>query len=131
MKKVFYIIKNILFLPFLVSLYILFPNIKEMGIIGIIFLSLTIIYIIMELLSFLIQEKELKYKELTNIMSSLIYVYLSLIAYRYYNVSTSLIYEIDSLYFKINYLLLSVGMIAIMINICLVIKNLNKRDYQC
>lgn len=124
--KFLYIIKNILFIPFIYALIRLLPNMLEVKIIGIVFLVIIIVGIIFELLSFLIKHNDLKYSDMTNIMSILLYIYICLITYKYIQTVNVPANVIDPLYFEINYILASLGMIGIIVNIFITIKNLKR-----
>lgn len=114
--NILYILKIILFIPFLCGLIQLIPSIFQTGIIGIIFLVLTILYILNSGLIFLIKDKKINNNLLQNIMSILLYVYISLIAYRYITINKEFLINQNDMYFKLNYIIAGIGMLGALFN---------------
>lgn len=115
-NKILQIIKYILFIIFLLSLIKLIPSTIKVGIIGQIFLTISIIYIISEAFIFLIKDKKSENNILQNIMKIILYIYVALLAYRYITFIENPVYQISNIYFKINYIITSIGMIGIIFN---------------
>lgn len=118
-KKVYnilYVIKMILFIPFLCGLIKLIPSMFHTGIIGIIFLILSILYILNSGVIFLLKDKKISSNILQNIMSILLYVYICLLAYRYITNTNDVINNVNLVYFKLNYIITSVGMLGAIFN---------------
>ena len=126
-NKIFYMIKNMFFIFFLISIIVLVPNILEMNIIGNIFLIIVISYIILELGVFTLKDKETNNNILHNILSIMLYVYICLIAYRYIDSIENINYVVNPLYFKINYILAMVGIMGICLNLVTTLLNKDEK----
>lgn len=118
MKKnnILYIITNILFIFATVACIYLYPNMIETGLLGTIFLITYIIHGIFNIGLFLLKNKKEEKDFLQNLVSSFLYIYLILIAFRYVSSVNNLVYDINILYFKINYIIASISMVAITFN---------------
>lgn len=127
MKKIIKIVLNViksgLFILFIYSLIKLIPNIYAMGVLGIIFLCITFIYILSLGISYLIKDESVNYDFVRNSMNILIYIYLSFVAYRYVNSVNSSTYIIKDIYFIINYIIAMIGMLGSMFDTLTILNN--------
>ena len=115
-NKLVQIIKLILFLIFLIGLTRLIPSALKVETIGTIFLIISIIYILTEAFIFLLKNKKISNNILQNIMKIILYIYVALLAYRYVNFAENPIYVINENYFKLNFIITSIGMLGIIFN---------------
>ena len=114
MNKIMYWLKNLLFILYLVSYIILVPNIFKIEIFGKIFLIIGILYTITFFILFLEKNDKLNYNIINNILSSLLYLYIFLIAYKYLTLKDMYIFNTN--YFKFNYIMITISTIAIIFN---------------
>lgn len=114
MNKIMYWLKNLLFILYLVSYIILVPNIFKIEIFGKIFLIIGILYTITFFILFLEKNDKLNYNIINNILSSLLYLYIFLIAYKYSTLKDMYIFNTN--YFKFNYIMITISTIAIIFN---------------
>ncbi len=115
-NKIIYIITNILFIFATIACIYLYPNMLETGLLGKIFLITYIIHGIFNIGLFLLKNDKEENDILQNLVSSFLYIYLILIAFRYVSSTNNLIYDVNTLYFKINYIISSISMVAITFN---------------
>ena len=94
-----------------------------MGVLGIIFLCITFIYILSLSISYLIKDESVNYDFVRNSMNILIYIYLSFVAYRYVNSVNSSTYIIKDIYFIINYIIAMIGMLGSMFDTLTILNN--------
>lgn len=114
-NNVIYRIKNIAFFFFIAGYIKLIPNIFNQGIAGIIFLWLGIIYTLLMFVCYVKKNKDLNNNTFHNILSILLYLYIFFVASKYNQMIINN-YTIDSLYFKINYLIASIAILGVGIN---------------
>jgi len=111
--NVLYIIKNIIFIIFLFTIVKIIPNLFEIGIIGLIFTVILILYIIIEMLLFAIKDKNIKKSNINNTITITLYIYIIMIAIKYLDSANSIEYIINPTYFKINYVIAMFGIVGL------------------
>ena len=113
LSSIIYRLRNVLFLLFMVGLIRLIPNIKELEFIGTIFLF---IYLLLDLYFYGCKSKELNNNKFQNILVIFLYVYVFIVSQRYINSINDFTYEVDNMYYLINYIIISLSLICISIN---------------
>ena len=127
-NHILYRIRNIMFLLFLYACIRLLPNLKEVGIIGNIFIVIVVIFSLTMLYTFFRKDNSINNSSIQNIVNVLFYIYVFLVAQKYIESSTSLVYEIKNIYFIINYIIFIIAIIGITLsNIFLLIAS-NEKD---
>lgn len=118
MKKgsILYIISNILFILSTISVITLYPNIIEIGYLGFLFITTYLVHSIIIIYFFLIKDEKLNNNIVENIVLIMLYAYIVLISTKYNQLKNNDIYEIDSLYFKINYVVSSISLLSLTFN---------------
>lgn len=111
-KELLYRIKNILFIFFLFGCINLIPSFYEQKIIGIVLMILIIIYVLFMFFFYIKKDDNLNHNVMINILEILLYIYVYFVASKYI---ANLGLEIDDLYFLINYITITIGMIGIVV----------------
>lgn len=130
MKKgsILYIISNILFILSTISVITLYPNIIEIGYLGFLFITTYLVHSIIIIYFFLIKDEKLNNNIVENIVLIMLYAYIVLISTKYNQLKNNNIYEIDSLYFKINYVVSSISLLSLTFNKFLIRANKESRN---
>ncbi len=125
MKKgsILYIISNILFIFSTLACITLYPNIIEIGYLGFLFITTYLLHSIVIIYYFLIKDEKLNNNVVENIVLIMLYAYIILISSKYKQVTTNDIFEIDNLYFKINYVVSSISLLSLTFNKVLIRTN--------
>ena len=116
LNSIIYRLRNVLFLLFMVGLIRLIPNIKELEFIGTIFIIFVFIYLLLDLYFYGCKSKELNNNKFQNILVIFLYVYVFIVSQRYINSINDFTYEVDNMYYLINYIIISLALICISIN---------------
>lgn len=116
LSSIIYRLRNILFLLFMIGLIRLIPNIKELEFIGTIFIIFVFIYLLLDLYFYGCKSKELNNNKFQNILVIFLYVYVFIVSQRYINSISDFTYEVDNMYYLINYIIISLALICIIIN---------------
>ena len=116
LNSIIYRLRNALFLLFMVGLIRLIPNIKELEFIGTIFIIFVFIYFLLDLYFYGFKSKELNNNKFQNILVIFLYVYVFIVSQRYINSINDFTYEVDNMYYLINYIIISLALICISIN---------------
>ena len=116
LNSIIYRLRNVLFLLFMVGLIRLIPNIKELEFIGTIFIIFVFIYLLLDLYFYGCKSKELNNNKFQNILVILLYIYVFIVSQRYINSINDFTYEVDNMYYLINYIIISLALICISIN---------------
>ncbi len=116
LNNIIYRLRNVLFLLFMVGLIRLIPNIKELEFIGTIFIIFVFIYFLLDLYFYGCKSKELNNNKFQNILVIFLYVYVFIVSQRYINSINDFTYEVDNMYYLINYIIISLALICISIN---------------
>lgn len=116
LNSIIYRLRNVLFLLFMVGLIRLIPNIKELEFIGTIFIIFVFIYLLLDLYFYGCKSKELNNNKFQNILVIFLYVYVFIVSQRYINSISDFTYEVDNMYYLINYIIISLALICIIIN---------------
>lgn len=130
MKKgsILYIISNILFILSTISVITLYPNIIEIGYLGFLFITTYLLHSIIIIYFFLIKDEKLNNNIVENIVLIMLYAYIVLISTKYNQLKNNDIYEIDNLYFKINYVVSSISLLSLTFNKFLIRANKESRN---
>lgn len=115
LNKILYRIKNVSFLFFLFGYITLIPNIEQAGIIGKLFLATGIVYTLFIYLCYIKKNDNLNNNFFQNILTIFLYIYVFIIACKYNNI-IKYGYVLNMQYFKINYLIIIISVIAISFN---------------
>lgn len=126
LKQILYIISNLLFIAGTISCIYLYPNMIETGYLGFLFITTYLLHAIITIYYFLIKDEKLNNNIVENIVLIMLYAYIILITTKYKQLSND-IYEIDTLYFKINYVVASISLLSLTFNKVLIRTN-NKRN---
>lgn len=126
LKQILYIISNLLFIAGTISCIYLYPNMIETGYLGFLFITTYLLHAIIIIYYFLIKDEKLNNNIVENIVLIMLYAYIILITTKYKQLSND-IYEIDTLYFKINYVVASISLLSLTFNKVLIRTN-NKRN---
>lgn len=126
LKQILYIISNLLFIAGTISCIYLYPNMIETGYLGFLFITTYLLHAIITIYYFLIKDEKLNNNIVENIVLIMLYAYIILITTKYKQLSND-IYEIDTLYFKINYVVASISLLSLTFNKILIRTN-NKRN---
>lgn len=113
-KIVFLYIRHLSFIAFLGALIVLFPGFKSYEVGNTCFL-VSIIYIVITFIVFLIKSKEEEYNLLNNFVLSFLHIYICLIAYKY-SFSRTYVIGDSSNYFEFNFLIISICMTILTFN---------------
>lgn len=116
LEKIIRAIKIVFFYLYILCLIKLLPNILTNDFTGIMFLILSIIHIILVTLKFLIKDEKIDYDLFQNIMSIIIYIFIGLIALRYHQSLNNENMIINQMFFKINYVVANIGLLALIFN---------------
>lgn len=116
LSSIIYRLRNILFILFMIGLIRLIPNIKELEFIGTIFIIFVFIYLLLDLYFYGCKSKELNNNKFQNILVILLYIYVFIVSQRYINSINDFTYEVDNMYYLINYIIISLALICISIN---------------
>lgn len=121
-NKIFYRIKNLLFLLFLYGNIKLIPKLNSVGTIGKIYLIMVVIYTLFIAYAYFKKSDQLNSNITNNIISMVLYIYVYLISTRVLNIQMLH-------YFNVNYIIVFILMIQIFINSILLINNKNKNVF--
>ena len=108
LNSIIYRLRNVLFLLFMVGLIRL--------IIGTIFIIFVFIYLLLDLYFYGCKSKELNNNKFQNILVILLYIYVFIVSQRYINSINDFTYEVDNMYYLINYIIISLALICISVN---------------
>ncbi len=121
-NKVFYEIKNLLFLLFLYGNIKLIPYLKEVGIFGNIYLLIVVLFTLIIAYAYIKKSNKLELNIINNIASIVLFIYV-------YLLSSKILTIRQSYYYNINYLIAIILMIDIIINSLLLVNNKNKNVF--
>ncbi len=127
LKQILYIISNLLFIAGTISCIYLYPNMIETGYLGFLFITTYLLHAIITIYYFLIKDEKLNNNIVENIVLIMLYAYIILITTKYKQLSND-IYEIDTLYFKINYVVASISLLSLTFNKILIRTNNNRNS---
>lgn len=116
LEKIIRAIKIVFFYLYILCLIKLLPNILTNDFTGIMFLILSILHIILVTLKFLIKDEKIDYDLFQNTMSIIIYIFIGLIALRYHQSLNNENMIINQMFFKINYVVANIGLLALIFN---------------
>lgn len=94
---------------------------------GIIFLIFTIILFVCELYALLKYKKALKKNVSYNLFVVLTTMYMAIVYYRIYSIDANVLYSFDLKYLRLNYIVLSLALIMIIIDLYLGIKDYKQK----
>ena len=127
-------IKQIIYTISIISLILLtiitvdmLPFIYQSKLQGLIFLLLVIALLIGELYTLIKYKKVIKKNICYNTFLILTTMYIVVIYYRIYSFDTNVLYSLDLKYLRFNYLILSVALLMMIIDLYIVIKEHNKK----